>query len=1207
MEKYLKPEKFSSSPSAANADKDWVHWKSLFENFLSEAPQGMDKRKVLLNFVSREVFDLISHCTSYNESISSLDKIYKKVSNEIFSRHLLMTRKQKEGESIEAYILALHSLRADCNFKQVDALTNSNEYIRDAFLGGLLESNIRQRILESKLTKLDEIITHAKILENAAIHGKLYDTGQVSSDPNYINQVTSRRLEQRNKIRYSNDRPNKENSKWVCFNCGKAERHSRNDCVARNVCCSKCKRLGHFARFCKSNLCASSKEECELDNSSEELEYLASLSLNSLKKATVTVKINHFTTKALIDSGSSSSFVDADLVKELGLMITPETGSVILAETGCSSKILGSCTCDLILANHKYKSIKLLILNNLCCNVLIGHDLLALHESLIIKFNGNRSPLRINSIDCVSSTNSSCHSAPFSLFENLSKDCRPIITKSRQVNSSDAAFIRDEISSLLKDGIIVPSSSPWRAQVLVTKESNKKKRMVVDFSRTINKFTSLDAYPLPKIADLVQSIAKYKVFSIIDLKNAYHQITIKEKDRIYTGFEANGKLYEFTRIPFGVTNGVSLFQRTMDDFVSRNELSGIYVYLDDITICGKDQRDHDEKLRCFMTSAEKENLILNRNKCKFSQTSINILGYTVSHGLLKPDSDRLQPLLDLPAPKNSKELKRALGLFAYYSQWIRNFSEKLFPLNNASSFPLGKAELKAFITLKQDIINSVVVAIDESKPFVVESDASDYALAATLTQDCRPVAFFSRTLTSSEKRHSAVEKEASAIVEAIRKWRFVLHGKRFTLITDQKSVAFMLDVKHSGKIKNDKIARWRAELSTFTFDIIYRPGKDNVPADTFSRVCGNLSDVELKTLQKLHCDLCHPGVARLYHLVKSRNLPFSVEQVKRIVRSCEICAELKPRFFKNKGLRLINATKPFDRLSLDFKGPLPTNSPNKYILTIIDEYSRFPFAFPCQDISARTVIKKLMEVFSLFGTPAFIHSDRGTSFMSKELQVFLNEKGIVSSRTTPYNPAGNGQCERLNGTLWKSILLSLKTRNLKAEQWELVIPSALHSIRTLLCTSTNETPHERLFKFDRRSTSGYSLPSWLINAKEVYLKKFAKQSKYDQEVEKVTLLESNPHYAYVRHTNGKESTVSLRHLAPMAEQRSNDDDDDEDDDVDVATTTPPSLSKEVSLPVETSNINLRKSSRDRKPVDRFGFFLGGGDCGVTHCGLTLVR
>lgn len=160
---------------------------------------------------------------------------------------------------------------------------------------------------------------------------------------------------------------------------------------------------------------------------------------------------------------------------------------------------------------------------------------------------------------------------------------------------------------------------------------------------------------------------------------------------------------------------------------------------------------------------------------------------------------------------------------------------------------------------------------------------------------------------------------------------------------------------------------------------------------------------------------------RLNHWVRVKNLPFSIEDLKKVTNSCQICAELKPRFHRFEG-KLIKATSPFKRLNPDFKDPLPTRTRNQYLLTVVNKFSRFPFAVSWTDVSTATVIKHLKHLFSIFGIPAFIHSDRGASFMSHELRAFLTSQGVATSRTTPYNPRGNGQVERYNGIIYNGKL-----------------------------------------------------------------------------------------------------------------------------------------------------------------------------------------
>ena len=144
-------------------------------------------------------------------------------------------------------------------------------------------------------------------------------------------------------------------------------------------------------------------------------------------------------------------------------------------------------------------------------------------------------------------------------------------------------------------------------------------------------------------------------------------------------------------------------------------------------------------------------------------------------------------------------------------------------------------------------------------------------------------------------------------------------------------------------------------------------------------------------LEEIHVGLCHPGVTRMLHFVKSKNLPFSTEEVKKVCSACRGCAELKPQFYRPQPGNLIKATQPVERLSIDFKGPLPTTSRNTYLLTVVDEYSGFPFAFPCPNMQSSTVITCLDQISALCGMPNYIHSDIGTPFLKTIKKIQLSK------------------------------------------------------------------------------------------------------------------------------------------------------------------------------------------------------------------------
>ena len=671
---------------------------------------------------------------------------------------------------------------------------------------------------------------------------------------------------------------------------------------------------------------------------------------------------------------------------------------------------------------------------------------------------------------------------------------------------------------------------------------------------------------------------------------------------------------QYTRLPFGVTNGVSFFQRLVDELIEKYKLSGTFAYLDNITVSGVNKNDHDIKLNALLNAAKSEGLTFNDSKCTYCRTEIDLLGYRVSHNVIQPDPERLRPLLEMKCPNSKSELRRVIGMFSYYAKWVHNFSHKIRPLiqaNLSSSFPLSEKSLNAFNLLRKELCSACLTCIKEGVPFVVECDASNHTLSSTLNQGGQPVAFHSRTFTPTEFRYSTVEKEAVAIIDAVRKWSHFLYGKRFTLLTDQQAVSYMFNPTKIGKIKNNKIQLWRSELGNFNYEIKHRPGAQNLAADALSRLC-SMSPHPLN-LRDIHNRLGHPGVTRLSHFIRSKNLPFSVEDVKRICANCRVCAELEPRFFGKPTENLIKSMRPWERISIDFKGPMQSKRP--YVLFVVDEFSRFPFAFPCNDMETETVIKCLSTLFCLFGQPLYVHSDRGASFLSKEFKRFLTERGIASSKSTPYHPTGNSQCERINQTVWKTVRLLLRTYQQPESTWEAVLPEALHSVRSLLCTATNATPHERFLGFDRRSMVGRTLPNWLIQPGPVLLRRFVR-NKHDPLVDEVELLDANPSFANVRLRSGNEVTVSVSDLAPCPSNSIQTSEDSENISnptesfpiekspvSDVSKTKTPSLpaqttlnpSAELSTPKITPSISpvsedvsLRRSSRIRKAPDRFG-------------------
>ena len=763
------------------------------------------------------------------------------------------------------------------------------------------------------------------------------------------------------------------------------------------------------------------------DNLDSQLATLSSASTGDEEKVNMYVLVNGTLANCPLDTGAKHNHIDNKFRPRAKIDVIGESNmKVDLAVKGTSVKTQGVCSTSVDLQGREYSDVNFSIMDGLLWDVILGRDFLCKHKSVSFMFDGPQPPLNLGALKPLKGVE------PARLFEHLTPSCKLVTSKRRNYSKADRSFISNQVQQLVDDDIIEPSLSPWRAQVVLVKGEHHKKRMCIDYSETINKYTYLDAYALPNVQNIINEVSQYKWFLTLDLRSAYYQVLLLLEEKKYTAFEADGRLYQFKRIPFGLKNAVPCFQRIVNEIISKFACIGTFAYLDDITICGHTREEHDDNLKVFLKAAEECNLTLNEDKCVYAVNSIKLLGYQISDGILQPDTDRVAPIVELPAPTHSKELQRIVGMFSYYARWLPKFSDKIKPLINAVEFPLSNEAEQALKLLKNDLATAALHVIDEHLPFVIETDASDNAVSATLNQENCPVAIYSRMLNKSEKYHSSIEKEACAIVEAVKKWEHFLSGRHFKIITDQKSVSFMYGSTSYGKIENEKTMRWRMLLSEFDFEIVYRAGKFNNAPDALSRAyCASMYD---NTLTEIHKSLCHPGITRFYHFVRMKNLPYFIDDVRKVVNKCRLCAEIKPNFYKPPNAQLVKATQPLERLSLDFKGSLPSSSKNRYILTIVDEFSRFPYAFPCSNIDAKTVIAFLNQLFAIFGMPSYVHTDRAATFLLQDLLSFFRRRGIACSRTSVYNAPGNGQCERYNGVIWSAIRLALRSRKLDIRQ-----------------------------------------------------------------------------------------------------------------------------------------------------------------------------
>lgn len=469
--------------------------------------------------------------------------------------------------------------------------------------------------------------------------------------------------------------------------------------------------------------------------------------------------------------------------------------------------------------------------------------------------------------DALTTTTATSHSIP------TIEDTYPVNVRPYRLPEISKEVISTEVSKMLDNNIIRPSTSPWNSPLLVVpkKSTNneKKFRVVVDYRR-LNNVTIGSVFPLPNICEILEQLGKASYFSTLDLANGYHQIPIDEKDRAKTAFSTSEGHFEFNCMPFGLKGAPSTFQRMMNNILAGVNGIKCFVYLDDIVIYGYDLKDHNSKLIEVIELLRQFNLKLQPKKCFFLRKEILYLGHIISTDGIKVDKSKIDAVCSYPIPQNQKQVKSFLGLASYYRKFIKNFSLIAQPLTdrlrkNNKSFSWDCHCSDSFEKLKHALTNAPVLQYPNFKnTFIVTVDASDYAIGAVLSQKFivdtdeadLPIAYASRVLNPAERHYATVKKECLAIIFGVRRFRPYIYGRKFLIVTDHRPLIWLKEISKPESI----LTRWRLELEEYEYEIKHKSGLRNSNADALSRILPpqSIVNVNIVTRAKFQKDIQDP-------------------------------------------------------------------------------------------------------------------------------------------------------------------------------------------------------------------------------------------------------------------------------------------------------------------------------------------------------------
>jgi len=424
---------------------------------------------------------------------------------------------------------------------------------------------------------------------------------------------------------------------------------------------------------------------------------------------------------------------------------------------------------------------------------------------------------------------------------DLLPDSAPVFSRPYRIAEVDKKELETQLEDLLDKGFIRRSRSPFASPVLFVPKKDGKLRLCVDYRR-LNQITVRDRYPLPLIDDLFNRLRNAKYFSSCDAVSGYYQVRIHPPDIPKTAFTTPFGSFEFLVLPFGLCGAPSTFMRLMDSIFPASFRKFLVWYLDDLLIFSETEEQHLEHLRLVFEKLREHRIYLKPSKCSFFLQELPFLGHVISAEGVSTDPSKIESISSWPTPKTLKDLRGFMGLAGYYHKFVKDFARLSAPLvaltKKDADFEWTEAQQQAFDAIKSSLSSPQILLIpDPNQPFTLETDASDLATGAVLSQKdskgtLRPVAFLSKKLNRHELNYAVHEKETLAVIHAIEKMRHFLIGTHTEVITDHQSIRYLLSQASLSR----RQARWLAKIQDLDLTIHYRPGPENVVADSLSRI-----------------------------------------------------------------------------------------------------------------------------------------------------------------------------------------------------------------------------------------------------------------------------------------------------------------------------------------------------------------------------------